>query len=275
MKNKTVYITLSIDLLHHGHINLIQQAKKYGNVIVGLLTDNAIASQKRLPLLSYNQRKMILQNITGIFKVVEQNEWDCSSNILKLSLTTWSMEMIGNLGRKKFRDYAIKSLKKVKGKLIEVPTQKMCLVLLLKERIHEEVTTPSNRQMILKRLLKAKSLSRFIEAHSPLSAIIAEKTFYNDKQGKKFEFDGFWSSSLTDATLKGKPDIEILDVNQRLSNINDIFDVTTKPLIMDIDTGGKIEHLEINLKTLERSGISAVIMEDKKGLKKILYLVMK
>ena len=104
-----------------------------------------------------------------------------------------------------------------------------------------------------------------------MSAIIAEKTFYNDRRGKKFEFDGFWSSSLTDATLKGKPDIEILDVNQRLSNINDIFDVTTKPLIMDIDTGGKIEHLEINLKTLERSGISAVIMEDKKGLKNSLF----
>ena len=269
MKNKTVYITLSIDLLHHGHINLIQQAKKYGNVIVGLLTDNAIASQKRLPLLSYNQRKKILQNITGIFKVVEQNEWDCSSNILRLKPDYMVHGDDWKFGsEKKFRDYAIKSLKKVKGKLIEVPYTKDVSSFALKERIYEEATTPSNRQMILKRLLKAKSLSRFIEAHSPLSAIIAEKTFYNDKQGKKFEFDGFWSSSLTDATLKGKPDIEILDVNQRLSNINDIFDVTTKPLIMDIDTGGKIEHLEINLKTLERSGISAVIMEDKKGLKK-------
>ena len=269
MKNKIVYITLSIDLLHHGHINLIKQAKKYGNVIAGLLTDNAIASQKRLPLLSYSQRKKVLENINGIFKVVEQNEWDCSKNILKFKPNfmihgdDWKS---GN--EKKFRDSAIKSLKKVGGSLVEIPYTKDVSSFALKQRIHEEAITPSNRQMILKRLLKAKSLSRFIEAHSPLSAIIAEKTFYNDRQGKKFEFDGFWSSSLTDATLKGKPDIELLDVTQRLSNINDIFDVTTKPLIMDIDTGGKIEHLEINLKTIERSGISAVIMEDKKGLKK-------
>ena len=131
-----------------------------------------------------------------------------------------------------------------------------------------ESTLPSNRQATLKRLLKAKKICRFLEAHSPLSAIIAEQVYYKNKQGKKIEFDGFWSSSLTDSTLKGKPDIEVLDINQRLTNINDIFDVTSKPLIIDIDTGGKIEHLEINLKTIERSGASAVIMEDKKGLKK-------
>ncbi len=269
MKNKKVYITLSVDLLHHGHINLIKQAKKYGNVIAGLLTDNAIASQKRLPLLNFSQRKKVLENINGIFKVVEQDEWDCSKNILKFKpdfMIHGDDWKFGN--EKKFRDNAIKSLKKVGGSLVEIPYTKDVSSFALKQRIHEEAITPSNRQMILKRLLKAKSLSRFIEAHSPLSAIIAEKTFYNDRQGKRFEFDGFWSSSLTDATLKGKPDIEILDVTHRLSNINDIFDVTTKPLIMDIDTGGKIEHLEINLKTIERSGISAVIMEDKKGLKK-------
>ena len=269
MKNKTVYISLSIDLLHHGHINLIEQAKKYGNVIAGLLTDNAIVSQKRLPLLSFNQRKKILENINGVSKVVAQNEWDCSNNILKFKPDYMVHGDDWKFGYdKNFRSKAIKSLKKVGGKLIEIPYTKDVSSFALKERIHEEATTPSNRQVILQRLLSAKSISRFIEAHSPLSAIIAEKIFYENRQGKKIEFDGFWSSSLTDATLKGKPDIEILDVTQRLLNINDIFDVTTKPLIMDIDTGGKIEHLEINLKTLERSGVSAVIMEDKKGLKK-------
>jgi phosphoenolpyruvate phosphomutase len=169
---------------------------------------------------------------------------------------------------KNLRRNTIKTLDKVGGKLIEIPHTKNISSHSLKERMYLESTIPSNRQAILKRLLETKKICRFLEAHSPLSAIIAEQVFYKDKHGKKIEFDGFWSSSLTDSTIKGKPDIEVLDINQRLTNINDIFDVTTKPLIIDIDTGGKLEHLEINLKTIERSGASAVIMEDKKGLKK-------
>jgi len=269
MKNKTVYIALSVDVLHHGHINLINHAKKYGKVIAGLLTDSAISTQKRLPLLNFNQRKKILENISGISKVVPQNEWEYAKNILKLKPDymihgdDWITGSDKNL-----RSSSIKALNKVGGKLIEIPYTKNVSSYSLKERMYLESTLPSNRQATLKRLLKAKKICRFLEAHSPLSAIIAEQVYYKNKQGKKIEFDGFWSSSLTDSTLKGKPDIEVLDINQRLTNINDIFDVTSKPLIIDIDTGGKIEHLEINLKTIERSGASAVIMEDKKGLKK-------
>jgi len=269
MKNKTVYIALSVDVLHHGHINLINHAKKYGKVIAGLLTDSAISTQKRLPLLNFDQRKKILENISGISKVVPQNEWEYAKNILKLKPDymihgdDWITGSDKNL-----RSSSIKALNKVGGKLIEIPYTKNISSYSLKERMYLESTLPSNRQATLKRLLKAKKICRFLEAHSPLSAIIAEQVYYKNKQGKKIEFDGFWSSSLTDSTLKGKPDIEVLDINQRLTNINDIFDVTSKPLIIDIDTGGKIEHLEINLKTIERSGASAVIMEDKKGLKK-------
>jgi len=269
MKNKTVYIALSVDVLHHGHINLINHAKKYGKVIAGLLTDSAISTQKRLPLLNFDQRKKILENISGISKVVPQNEWEYAKNILKLKPDymihgdDWITGSDKNL-----RSSSIKALNKVGGKLIEIPYTKNVSSYSLKERMYLESTLPSNRQATLKRLLKAKKICRFLEAHSPLSAIIAEQVYYKNKQGKKIEFDGFWSSSLTDSTLKGKPDIEVLDINQRLTNINDIFDVTSKPLIIDIDTGGKIEHLEINLKTIERSGASAVIMEDKKGLKK-------
>ncbi len=269
MKNKIVYIALSVDVLHHGHINLINQAKKYGKVIAGLLTDHAISTQKRLPLLNFSQRKKILENINGISKVVAQNEWEYSKNILIIKPDymvhgdDWKFG-----GDKLLRESTLKALKKIGGKLIEIPYTKNISSHSIKERLHSESTLPSNRQATLKRLLQAKKLSRFIEAHSPLSAIIAEQIFYKNKSGKKIEFDGFWSSSLTDSTLKGKPDIEVLDLNQRLVNVNDIFDVTTKPLIIDIDTGGKIEHLEINLKTIERSGASAVIMEDKKGLKK-------
>ncbi len=269
MKNKIVYIALSVDVLHHGHINLINHAKKYGKIIAGLITDTAISTQKRIPLLNFTQRKKILENINGISKVIPQNEWEYSKNILKLKPDYMVHGDDWLFGKDKYlRSDTIKALKKVGGKLIEIPHTKNISSHSLKERMHFETTVASNRQSMLRRLLKAKNLCRFLEAHSPLSAIIAEQVFYKNKQGRKIEFDGFWSSSLTDSTLKGKPDIEVLDINQRLTTINDIFDVTTKPLIIDIDTGGKVEHLEINLKTIERSGASAIIMEDKKGLKK-------
>ena len=269
MKNKIVYIALSVDVLHHGHINLINHAKKYGKIVAGLITDTAISTQKRIPLLNFAQRKKILENISGISKVIPQTEWEYSKNILKLKPDYMVHGDDWINGRDKYlRNGTIKALKKVGGKLIEIPHTKNISSHSLKERMHFESTISTSRQAILKRLLNAKKMCRFLEAHSPLSAIIAEQVYYKCKSGKKIEFDGFWSSSLTDSTLKGKPDIEVLDINQRLNNINDIFDVTTKPLIIDIDTGGKIEHLEINLRTIERSGASAVIMEDKKGLKK-------
>lgn len=269
MKNKIVYIALSVDVLHHGHINLINHAKKYGKVIAGLLTDSAISIKKRLPLLNYSQRKKILENISGISKVIPQNEWEYSKNILRIKpdYMIHGDDWIHG-SDKDLRSSTIKALKKIGGKLIEIPHTKNISSYSLKERMYADTLIPSSRQATLKRLLLAKGISRFLEAHSPLSAIIAEQVFYRNKNGKKIEFDGFWSSSLTDSTLRGKPDIEVLELNQRLTNINDIFDVTTKPLIIDIDTGGKIEHLEINLKTIERTGASAVIMEDKKGLKK-------
>ena len=269
MKNKTVYISLSLDLLHHGHINLINHAKKYGKVTAGLLTDRAIRAHKRIPLLNFNQRKKILENINGISNVVSQNEYEYEKNILKLKPNYFVHGDDWRCGRdKNLRAGTIKALRKIGGKLIEIPHTKNISSKFLKKSMYLESTIPTNRQSTLKRLLEAKKICRFLEAHSPLSAIIAEQVFYKNKIGEKIEFDGFWSSSLTDSTLKGKPDIEVLDINQRLTNINDIFDVTSKPLIIDIDTGGKIEHLEINLKTIERSGASAVIMEDKKGLKK-------
>ena len=129
------------------------------------------------------------------------------------------------------------------------------------------------KENYLSRIIQSKDICRILETHSPLSAIIAEHSKFKNKKNQILEFDGFWSSSLTDSTLIGKPDIEVLDLNQRLINIQNIFDVTTKPLIMDIDTGGKLEHFKINIKSIERSGVSAVIMEDKKGLKKIHFWI--
>lgn len=269
MKKKIVYISLSVDTLHHGHINLINQGRKYGTIVVGLLTDKAIASTKRLPLLNYSQRKKILMSINGIGKIIQQNEWDYSPNLFKLKPDYMIHGDDWKVGRdKNLREKTILTLKKIGSKLIEIPHTQNISSSSLRTRMYEEGLIPSNRQNLLKRLIESKDICRILETHSPLSAIIAEKVFYRNKNKKKIEFDGFWSSSLTDSTLRGKPDIEVLDLNQRLSNINDIFDVTTKPLIIDIDTGGKVEHFEINIKTIDRMGISAVIMEDKKGLKK-------
>ena len=267
---KKIYLGLSLDIIHHGHINLINKAAKMGDLIVGLLTDKAISSHKKLPLLDYNQRKLILENIAGVTKVVPQNDWEYSKNILKykpdifIHGDDWNINKEGKLLKKN----AIKAIKQIKSKLIEIPHTKNISSHSLRNKIFETGQIKSEKPNYLKRLINSKDIIRIIETHSPLSAIIAENIYYKNKYGKKYEFDGFWSSSLTDSTLKGKPDIEILDLRERLQNINDIFDVTTKPLIADIDTGGKIEHFEINIKTIERAGVSAVIMEDKKGLKK-------
>jgi phosphoenolpyruvate phosphomutase / 2-hydroxyethylphosphonate cytidylyltransferase len=269
MKKKIVYIGLSLDIIHHGHINLIKSASNYGELIVGLITDKAISSNKRLPLLDYESRKKILENIKGVKKIVPQKEWSYYFNILKYKPDImvhgddWNLSEDG----RKLKSQALKALKKVGAKLIEIPHTKNISSSNLQKTIFKDGLVSSTRQGYFRRILQSKKLCRILETHSPLSALIAENVFY-EKKGERLEFDGFWSSSLTDSTLRGKPDIEVLDLRERLKNINDIFDVTTKPLIMDIDTGGKNEHFEINIKSLENAGISAVIMEDKKGLKK-------
>ena len=265
---KKVYIGMSADVFHHGHVNIINEASKHGDVIVGLLNDKAVAGHKRLPYLNWENRKKIIENIKGVTEVFEQLEWDYAPTILKYKPdymvhgTDW---LQGPLAP--YRDLAIKALESYGGKLIEVEYTKdvSSTELSLKQKIIG--TTPDIRKATLRRLLDAKDIIRIMEAHNPLSALILENLIVN-QNGKSEQFDGFWSSSLTDSTSQGKPDIEALEINNRLSNINNIFDVTTKPLIMDADTGGKIEHFELNVRSMERLGISAVIIEDKKGLKK-------
>ena len=240
MNNKFVYIGLTADSIHHGHINLIENAKKYGEIIIGLLTDKAVSDYKRLPLLSYEQRKKILMNIKGVNKVVAQNEWDYSLNIKKykpkymIHGNDWLVGPMSNV-----RQNVIKELKKFGGKLIEIPYTKGISSTALSNEQNKKFTTPELRLKNLKRLLEVKNFIRIIETHSPISALIAENLILKTKNRTK-EFDGFWSSSLTDSSRMGKPDIEFLNLSERLSNINNIFDVTSKPLIMDIDTGGKL-----------------------------------
>ena len=264
----TVYIGMTIDILHHGHINVIEQARRYGDVMIGLLTDSAVADYKRLPYLTYEQRKFIVENIKGVKKIVPQEEWDYAPNLRRyhpdfmVHGTDW---LEGPLAP--YRQKALDALAEYGGKLIEVPYTRGVSSQAMVSQLQSLGTTPDIRRRTLKRLLAAKPLSRFIEAHNPLSALIAEHATV-DVEGKIRQFDGFWSSSLTDSTARGKPDIEALDISSRLSNINDIFEVTTKPLIFDGDTGGKPEHFALNVRSMERLGISAVIIEDKTGLKK-------
>lgn len=264
----TVYIGMTIDILHHGHINIIEQARKYGDVMIGLVTDAAIANHKRLPYLTYDQRKRIVENIRGVKSVVLQKEWDYAPNLrhyrpeFMVHGTDW---LEGPLAP--YRQKAIDALASYGGKLIEIPYTQGVSSQAMFSQLQFMGTTPEIRRRTLKRLLAAKAISRFIEAHNPISAIIAEQATV-EASGKVRQFDGFWSSSLTDSAARGRPDIEVLDISSRLSNVNDIFEVTTKPLIFDGDTGGKPEHFELNVRSMERVGISAVIIEDKKGLKK-------
>ena len=263
-----VYIGMTIDILHHGHINIIEKAKEYGDVVIGLLTDSAIADYKRLPYLSWEERKKIVENISGVTEVVPQEEWDYAPNIRQYKPefmahgTDW---LEGPLAP--YRELAIEALNEYGGKLIEIPYTEGVSSSDMYEHLRGVGTTPDIRRKSLKRLITANPITRIIEAHNPISALIAENTTV-EVDGKKKEFHGFWSSSLTDSTARGKPDIEALEINSRLTNINEIFDVTTKPMIIDADTGGKIEHFELNVRSMERLGISAAIIEDKTGLKK-------
>ncbi len=266
-KNKIVYIGLSADSIHHGHMKLLEKARMYGDILIGLHTDKAVAETKRLPYLNYEQRKKILQNFKGVKKIVPQEDNDYSPNIKKYKPDfmvhgdDWKKGYESN-----FRKNCIKELKKYGGKLIEIPYTKGISSASLVSHLNQISITPDIRRSLLRRLISSKKISRFLETHSPISAIIAENTYY-EKRGKKIGFDGFWSSSLTDSTALGKPDNESLTNSERLTGINQIFDVTTKPLIFDGDTGGQIDHLDMKIKSMERLGVSAVIFEDKTGLK--------
>jgi len=265
---KTVYVGMSADLIHPGHLNIINEARKYGEVTVGVLTDKAIASYKRLPFLSFEQRKLIVDNLKGVEQVVPQDTLDYRPNLLSLKPDfvvhgdDWKEGIQRNV-----RQQVIDTVSQWGGKVIDVPYTKGISSTLLNQRIKEIGTTPEIRMKQLRRLLNAKSIVRILESHSGLTGLIIENTSV-EVNGIKKEFDGMWSSSLTDSTLKGKPDIEAVDLTTRLQSLNDSLECTTKPIIFDGDTGGKLEHFVFTVRTLERLGISAVIIEDKIGLKK-------
>ncbi|MDP7140750.1 MAG: phosphoenolpyruvate mutase [Candidatus Woesearchaeota archaeon] len=266
---KKVYVAIAVDLIHHGHLNIINKAKELGSVIVGLLTDEAIVEYKRLPMLSYEHRKVIVENIKGIDEVVPQKEWDYVPNLraLKPDYVVHGDDWKTGV-QKGMRERVIEVLKEWGGELVECPYTKGISSRQLRKSICDIGTTPEDRMKKLKRLLGVKPFVRIMEAHNGLTGLIVENTKVTDLEKKVKEFDGMWVSSLTDSTAKGKPDIEYVDITSRLNTIHHILEVTTKPIIVDGDTGGISEHFSLIVKSLERLGISAIIIEDKVGLKK-------
>ena len=269
MKNtKNVYVGLSADILHEGHINILKTASLYGNVIVGLLTDEAIASYKNIPYLNFKKRKVVVENIKFVSKVIPQHTLDYveNLNLIKPNYVVhgddWKIGV-----QKKTRDRVIKTLKKWSGKLIEPKYTKNISSTSIKNKISNILSTPDNRVSRLKRLINSKDIVRILESHNSLTGLIIENIKVI-KKNKSYEFDGMWSSSLTDSATKGKPDNSSVDFSTRLSSLNDIMEVTTKLLVFDADNGGQLEHLPFLIRSLERCGVSAIIMEDKIGLKK-------
>ncbi len=249
-------------------MNIIKEGEKLGSVTVGVLTDKAIASYKRLPYLDYEQRKMIVENIKGVEKVIPQDSLDYVPNLMKVKPDfvvhgdDWKEGI-----QQETRQRVIDTIKEWNGKVIDVPYTQGISSSKLNEKVKSIGTTPEIRMKRLRRLIQAKPIVRILESHSGLTGLIAENAKVS-VNGLNQEFDGMWSSSLTDSTSKGKPDIEAVDITTRMHGLNDTLECTTKPIIYDGDTGGKVEHFVFTVRTLERHGISAVIIEDKTGLKK-------
>ncbi len=264
----TVYLSMSTDIIHGGHMNIIEKAAALGELTVGVLTDDVVASYKRFPLLPYEERVKIIEGLKGVKQVVPQKTLSYRENLEELKP---DYLVHGDNWREGFqrciREEAIEVLASYGGILKEFPYSSDAQYQRLEDAARDRLSIPDVRRSRLKKLLEMKTTVNAIEAHSGLTGIIAEKTQVLE-DGKAYQFDAMWVSSLCDSTAKGKPDIELVDMSSRISNIEDIMEVTTKPIIFDGDTGGLIEHFVYNIKTLERIGVSACIIEDKTGLKK-------
>lgn len=264
---KKVYLGMIADIMHPGLINIINEGTKYGDVIIGLYTDKAVATHKRLPYLTYEQREMVVRSIRGVTDVVPQDDWSYVPNLVKYKPDYIIHGDDWLEGPDKYiRDEVFKVMEGLGGKVIEIPYTKGITSSGLAEELESLGTTPQARLKSLRRLITAKPIVRIMESHCGLTGLIIEHT--KVEVGNEIrEFDGMWASSLTDSTSKGKPDIEAVDLTTRLHDLNDSLEVTTKPVIYDGDTGGKTEHFVFTVRTLERLGVSAVIIEDKVGLK--------
>ena len=269
-QKKIVYIPMCVDILHSGHLNIIKQGQKLGEVVVGLLTDEAVASKKRLPFMDYEQRFAVISNVKGVDRVIPQTTSDYRPNlrVLKPDYVVhgddWNEAGLRRHGKQQVLDV----IAEWGGQLVELKYTEGISSTALHKKLKAAGVTPEARLARLQRLLNAKQTIRVLEAHNGLSALIVENTHFKNKHGQVEQFDAIWVSSLTDSTAKGKPDTELIDRTSRLSTINEILEVTTKSIMVDGDTGGHTEHFTHTVRTLERLGVSAIVIEDKNGLKR-------
>ena len=266
--NKTAYTCFSTDIIHEGHLNIIRIAKKYGRVVVGVMSDKAMLSYYRFPTISFAERVEMIKKLPDVDEVVTQDSVSYVDIVRRLRpdyvvhSDRWQNAPWGSL-----RNELIGELSRYGGKLIETPYTVNETVIKCDKKIREKLMMPEYRRKRLRQLLEMRPIVKVMEAHNGLTGLIVEKTIV-EKDGKFDQFDAMWVSSLCDSTAKGKPDIELVDLSSRLQTIEEIMEVTTKPIIFDGDTGGLTEHFVYNVRTLERLGVSAVIIEDKIGLKK-------
>ncbi len=265
---KTVYTCFCTDVIHEGHLNIIQKAREYGEVVVGVLSDRAMIRFNRFPTISFEERVQIVREMDGVSRVVVQDEiaYDEVIRQIRPDYVIHGDNWISG-PMKAVRDQVEAALKEYGGEIIDVPYTYNENVKRIDARIREKVGMPEYRRKRLRLLLSLCPIVKTIEVHSGLTGLIAEKTIV-ERGGELDQFDAMWVSSLCDSTAKGKPDIELVDMTSRFRTIDDIMEVTTKPIIFDGDTGGLIEHFVYTVRTLERMGVSAIIIEDKTGLKR-------
>ena len=268
IENRTVYMCFSTEYIHSGHIAIIKKAERLGKLTIGVLSDEAVSSFRRFPIMPFEERKSLMSNIAGVSKVVEQKTLSYADNLRELKPT---YVVHGDDWREGFqkpiRQEVVDVLAEYGGKLVEFPYSHDPKFNNLEKMSRAQLSMPDIRRGRLKKLISMKGLVTAMEAHSGITGLIVEKTKVL-QDGKTYQFDAMWVSSLCDSTAKGKPDIELVDMTSRFRTIDDIMEVTTKPIIFDGDTGGLTEHFVYTVRSLERMGVSMVIIEDKTGLKK-------
>ncbi len=268
IESRTVYIGFSTGILHGGHINIIRKARRLGRLIIGVLSDEAVAGYKRFPLVSFADRKAMFENIAGVYRVVEQKTLSYRENLERYKPDIFVHGDDWRTGfQKPIRDEAASILASYGGRLVEYPYSKDDRYAELEAHTRADLAMPDIRRGRLRKLLGIKNFVTAMEAHDGLTGLIVENEKVYQDGGAK-QFDAMWVSSLCDSTAKGKPDIELVDMTSRFRTIEDIIEVTTKPIIFDGDTGGRPEHFTYTVRTLERLGVSMIIIEDKTGLKK-------
>ena len=265
---KKVYTCFTTDIIHEGHLNILREARKYGNVTIGALSDKALIRYNRFPTVSLEDRIALYRSLEGVDDVVVQDDMTYDAIVEKIRPDIVIHGDNWKTGPERtLRENCLKALEKNGGELIEVGYTYNETVSKADLLLKEKLAMPEYRRKRLRSLIDICPIVKIMEAHSGLTGLITEKTVV-EKDGRLDQFDGMWISSLCDSTDRGKPDIELVDMTSRMRTINDIMEVTTKPIILDGDTGGLTEHFVYNVRTLERMGVSAVIIEDKCGLKK-------